>query len=114
LESYVHDKVEFYPFFYLTRKSPQRNVGTCQEFREEMQRRRTIRTFSSRSVSRGIIEECPCAAGAAPNGVNTQPFHFVVVSNPDVKKQICEAAEAKEHESYERHATGEWLEAMIG
>jgi len=62
-------------------------------FHADMQRRRTIRTFSSRPVPREIIEECIRVAGTAPNGANMQPWHFVVVSDPDVKKQIREGAE---------------------
>ena len=84
----------------------------AKTFREEMQRRRTIRTFSNRPVPREIIEECLRAAGTAPNGANMQPWHFVVVSDPAVKKQIREAAEAEEREFYERRAPEEWLEAL--
>ena len=84
----------------------------AQTFREEMQCRRTIRTFSSRPVPREIIEECIRAAGTAPNGANMQPWHFVVVSDPDVKKQIREGAEKEEREFYERRASDEWLEAL--
>lgn len=81
-------------------------------FRADMQRRRTIRTFSSRPVPREIIEECIRAAGTAPNGANMQPWQFVVVSDPDVKKQIREGAEKEEKDFYERRAPQEWLEAL--
>jgi nitroreductase len=84
----------------------------AKTFREEMQRRRTIRTFSSRPISREVIDECIRAAGTAPNGANMQPWHFVVVSDPDVKKQIREGAEKEEREFYERRASDEWLEAL--
>ena len=84
----------------------------AKTFREEMQCRRTIRTFSNRHVPREIIEECLRAAGTAPNGANMQPWHFVVVSDPDVKKQIREGAEKEEREFYERRASEEWLEAL--
>jgi nitroreductase len=77
-----------------------------------LQRRRTIRTFSSRSVPREIIEECLRAAGTAPSGANMQPWHFVVVSDPEVKKQIREGAELEEREFYERRASQEWLKAL--
>ena len=60
----------------------------ARTFRTEMARRRTIRTFSSRPVPLEIIEECLRAAGTAPNGANMQPWHFVVVSDPDVKKLV--------------------------
>jgi iodotyrosine deiodinase len=84
----------------------------AKTFREEMQCRRTVRTFSNRPVPREIIEECLRAAGTAPNGANMQPWHFVVVSDPDVKKQIREGAEKEEREFYERRASEEWLKAL--
>lgn len=81
-------------------------------FRAELQRRRTIRTFSTRPVPREIIEECIRAAGTAPNGANMQPWHFVVVSDTKVKKQIRAGAEKEERDFYERRAPQEWLEAL--
>jgi len=84
----------------------------AKTFRKDLQRRRTIRTFSSRPVPREIIEECIRAAGTAPNGANMQPWHFVVVSDPDVKKQIREGTEKEERDFYERRAPREWLEAL--
>lgn len=84
----------------------------AQAFRKEMQCRRTIRTFSNRPVPREIIEECLRAAGTAPSGANMQPWQFVVVSDPDVKKEIREGAEKEEREFYERRAPEEWLEAL--
>ena len=84
----------------------------AKTFREDLQRRRTIRTFSSRPVPREIIEECIRAAGTAPNGANMQPWHFVAVSDPDVKKQIREGAEKEERDFYARRAPREWLEAL--
>lgn len=84
----------------------------ARTFREELQRRRTIRTFSSRPVPRELIEDCLRAAGTAPSGANMQPWHFVVVSKPTVKKQIREGAEKEEREFYERRAPQEWLEAL--
>jgi iodotyrosine deiodinase len=84
----------------------------ARAFRKELQCRRTIRTFSTRPVPCEIIEECLHAAGTAPNGANMQPWHFVVVSDPNVKKQIREGAEKEEREFYERRASEEWLEAL--
>ena len=76
-------------------------------FRKEMQRRRTIRQFSDRSVPREIIEECLLTAGTAPNGANLQPWHFVVISDPKVKHEIRIAAEEEEKEFYNRRAPQE-------
>jgi len=81
-------------------------------FREEMQRRRTVRQFSNRRVPRAIIEECLRIAGSAPSGANMQPWHFVVVSDPRVKHEIRIAAEQEEDEFYHRRAPQEWLDAL--
>jgi nitroreductase len=75
-------------------------------------RRRTVRHFSNRAVPREIIENCVRAAGSAPSGANRQPWHFVVVSDPAVKRRIREAAEAEEREFYSRRAPKEWLDVL--
>lgn len=105
-------KFNFIPYSTYQEYSLEKMRERVKAFREEMQRRRTIRTFSSRPVSREIIEECIRAAGTAPNGANMQPWHFVVVSDSDVKRQIREGAEKEEREFYERRASDEWLETL--
>ena len=81
-------------------------------FYADIQRRRTVRDFSNRPVPREIIEDCLRAAGTAPNGANLQPWHFVVVGDSAIKKQIRDAAEAEEREFYQERAPQEWLEAL--
>ncbi len=83
-----------------------------RSFRDLMQRRRTVRDFDPRAVPRDVIEHCIAAAGTAPSGANQQPWHFVAVSDADVKRRIRLAAEAEEREFYERRAPEEWLEAL--
>lgn len=77
-----------------------------------LSRRRTVRDFSPRPVPREVIEDCLRAAGTAPSGANMQPWHFCVVGDPAVKRQIREAAEGVERTFYERRASEEWLEAL--
>lgn len=84
----------------------------AREFYDEMRRRRTVRDFSDRSVPREVIEDALRAAGTAPNGANQQPWHFAVVTDPGIKRQIREAAEAEEREFYARRAPQEWLDAL--
>jgi len=84
----------------------------AQEFRDRVQRRRTVRDFDPRPVPREVIEACIAAAGTAPSGANQQPWHFVAISDPDVKRRIRIAAEAEEREFYERRAPQEWLDAL--
>ena len=84
----------------------------ARAFNEEMQRRRTVRDFSDRPVPRALIEDCLRAAGSAPSGANQQPWHFVAVSDPELKSRIRAAAEAEEREFYTHRAPPEWLEAL--
>ena len=70
----------------------------AQDFHALMQRRRTVRDFDPRPVPREVIATCIAAAGTAPSGANQQPWHFVAVSDPDVKRRIRLAAEAEERE----------------
>ena len=81
-------------------------------FREQLRRRRTVRDFSSQAVDLEVIEDCLLAAGGAPSGANLQPWHFVVVSDPAMKKQIREGAEKEEREFYHGRAPQEWLDAL--
>lgn len=81
-------------------------------FRDEMHARRTVRQFSDRPISRAVIEDCLLAAGSAPSGANLQPWHFVVVTDPEVKRRIRTDAEHEEREFYERRAPQEWLDAL--
>lgn len=82
------------------------------EFLTLMKRRRSVRDFSDRQIPRGIIEDCILAAGTAPNGANMQPWHFAVVSDPDLKKKIREGAEKEEYDFYHNRAPEEWIEAL--
>lgn len=83
-----------------------------KEFLNRIKKRRTVRDFSDKPVPFEIIKNCILAAGSAPSGANLQPWHFVIVKDPDVKKKIREAAEKEEHEFYTKRATKEWLDAL--
>jgi nitroreductase len=81
-------------------------------FYADLLRRRTVRDFSDRPVPRDIIEQCLLAAGTAPNGGNVQPWRFVVVGNPAVKRTIREGAEGEDFEFYTKRAPREWLDVL--
>ena len=81
----------------------------ARRFYETMKQRRSVREFSAAPVAREVIEWCVRAAGTAPSGANKQPWRFVAVSDPALKKEIRARAEAEEREFYERRATPEWL-----
>jgi iodotyrosine deiodinase len=82
------------------------------DFYADIRRRRTVRQISPRPVPREVIDDCLRAAGTAPSGANIQPWHFVVVSDPAVKRTIRIAAEKEEHEFYHHKAPREWLDAL--
>ena len=85
---------------------------SARDFYQEIRKRRTVREFSDRAVPRDIIEHALKAAGTAPSGANMQPWHFVVVSNSEIKKKIRIAAEAEEKKFYEHRASEQWLKAL--
>ncbi|WP_425071856.1 nitroreductase family protein [Sagittula sp. S175] len=81
-------------------------------FLATMQTRHTVRDFSPRPVPREIIESCIRTAGTAPSGANHQPWHFVAISNPELKRRIRAAAEEEEARFYDGAASDEWLKAL--
>lgn len=83
-----------------------------QAFLSAMRRRRTVRHFSSEPVPPDVIDAAIAAAGTAPSGANRQPWSFVVVRDPAVKRRIREGAEKEEREFYGGRAPAEWLEAL--
>ncbi len=84
----------------------------AEAFAADLARRRTVRDFSDRPIPAGVVDACIRTAGTAPSGANLQPWHFVVVTDPAIKRRIREAAEAEEREFYEKRATPEWLAAL--
>lgn len=103
---------EFVPLTDFREYPPAQMIERARAFQADMARRRTIRHFSNRPVPREVIQSCLEAAGTAPSGANLQPWHFVVIAKPDLKRKIRLAAEAEEHEFYHHRATREWLEAL--
>lgn len=103
---------EFAPLKGYQEYSPEEMQRRVDEFETHMQRRRTVRMFSDRPVPRAIIEKCLLAAGTAPSGAHQQPWHFVAIADPTVKRRIREAAEAEERDFYQRRAPAEWLAAL--
>lgn len=89
----------------------QEMLERSRNFAAEMQRRRTVRQFSDRPVPRAVIESCLEAAGTAPSGAHQQPWQFVVVSDPGIKRAIRVAAETAEAEFYAT-APADWLAAL--
>jgi len=82
------------------------------EFCHFMAKRHSTRDFSDRPVPLEVIRHCLATAGRAPSGANQQPWHFVVVTDPEVKHKIRLAAEEEERAFYNSRASDEWLQAL--
>jgi iodotyrosine deiodinase len=87
-------------------------IERSEEFLHWMDKRRTVREFSSKSFDISIIENIIKTASTAPSGANKQPWTFCVVRHPAIKKQIREGAEKEEKESYEKRMDQEWLDDL--
>ena len=100
------------PFDGLPQHTPEQMQTAAELFQTTMATRRTIRDFSDQPVSQEIIRECVIAAGQAPSGANKQPWHFELISDPEIQRKIRLAAEEEEREFYAGRASDEWLEAL--
>lgn len=79
---------------------------------ERMQRRRSVRAFSPEPVPWAVVEAAVAAAGTAPSGANMQPWTFVAVTDPVLKRRIRAAAEEEERRNYDGRMSDEWLLAL--
>jgi iodotyrosine deiodinase len=95
-----------------TRLDPAEALTRSRAFLETMQARRSVRAFSTEIVPRELIDNALEVAGTAPSGAHQQPWTFAVVSDPQLKAKLREAAEAEERDFYDRRATDEWKEAI--
>jgi nitroreductase len=88
----------------------------ASEFFELCNRRRTVRQFSSKPVSRELLEILIRTAGTAPSGANKQPWRFIIVTDKELKRRIRVAAEKEEKRNYEQRMSQEWLDdlAVLG
>lgn len=102
----------FIPLRYPPR-SPEDRRDSVRSLRERMCTRRSVRRFSPEPVPLDLIQEAIAVANTAPSGANMQPWRFVVVGDPDIKRKIRIAAESEERENYERRMTQEWKDALL-
>jgi nitroreductase len=87
-------------------------IERARAYADAMQARRTVRDYSPEPVPEEVIEQAIRAAASAPSGAHQQPWTFVVVSDPERKRAIREAAEAEEQKSYAGRMSAEWLAAL--
>lgn len=85
----------------------------ARDFYAEMDRRRSVRHYASDPVPRELVELAIRAASTAPSGAHRQPWRFVAVDDPEIKREIRHAAEAEEKKNYQGgRFPEEWIEAL--
>ncbi|SPH16691.1 Coenzyme F420:L-glutamate ligase [Defluviimonas aquaemixtae] len=87
-------------------------LRAAEAFRDYMTKRHTVRDYRPDSVPVEVIAACVAAAGTAPSGANQQTWHFVAISDPEMKARIRTAAEVEEEAFYAGGGGDEWLAAL--
>lgn len=105
------DTQGFIPLAFV-RRVPEEMLTRARAFHAEADRRRTVRHFSADPVPPEVIEEVVRAASTAPSGAHKQPWTFVAVGDPGLKRRIREAAEEEERINYGGRMSEEWLEDL--
>ncbi|WKX69636.1 nitroreductase family protein [Streptomyces sp. XD-27] len=101
------------PVPYRPARTPaEESLARAAELRERMAERRTVRRFSTDPVPEQVVRDAIACAATAPSGAHQQPWTFVLVKDPEVRRRIREAAEAEEHVSYGGRLGEEWLAAL--
>ena len=103
---------KFIPLENFVKISAEDKLLNSKTFNNLMQKRRSVREFSSEEIPIEIIKNCIKAAGSAPSGANKQPWHFVIVKSAEAKKEIRTEAEKEEQEFYNGKAPTEWLKDL--
>ena len=75
---------------------------------EESRIRRTYRQFLDEAINIDVIKNCLMTAATAPNGADKQPWHFCVVTDPEMKEKIRTESEKIEKTFYEEKISDEW------
>ena len=103
---YIADKLNF------TKQSISEMKSNSKKFYFQMKKRRSVRCFEKKNINMNIIKNAIRSAGTAPNGANLQPWHFVIIKDNKIKKEIRIAAEKEEKKFYNYKAPEEWLVAL--
>jgi len=101
----------FKPYSAITYPEPVLERSTS--FYQLMDKRRSVREFSDKPISKEVIDQLILTASSAPSGAHKQPWTFCAVSNPEIKQKIREAAEKEEYENYHGRMSDEWIEDLL-
>jgi len=111
MTSQCDDDYPFVPLEY-QRLDPHEMLARSRAFLADMQARRSVRHFSNEPVPLELIANAIATAGTAPSGAHLQPWTFVAIADPELKRRIRRAAEQEEWETYHHRMPEEWKEAL--
>ena len=103
--------MSFKPIKFL-KYSKEVSIERSKTFYDLMKTRRSIREFSTKKVPDLVITSAIKTASSAPSGANKQPWHFVIVKDSNIKKEIRIAAEKEEKLFYSKRAPESWLKDL--
>lgn len=55
---------------------------------EAIRTRRSIRKYQDKAIDEGLIKQLLAAAMSAPSAGNEQPWHFVIVTDPEILEKV--------------------------
>jgi len=84
----------------------------AKQFTTMLSHRRTVREFSTKPIPQPVLQQCLLTAGTAPSGANQQPWHFVAITNTNLKRKIRIAAEEIEQQFYSQETTKNWVQDL--
>lgn len=90
-------------------RSAREMLRRAESFLASMRTRRSVRAFRDEPVDLDIVRTCIAAAAQAPSGAHKQPWTFVLVRDPAVRRSLREAAEVEERAFYAGRAGERWL-----
>ncbi|QWQ40962.1 nitroreductase family protein [Streptomyces sp. YPW6] len=94
------------------RIAAEESLARAARLRLRLDERRTVRAFSPDPVPEQVLRDAVACAATAPSGAHQQPWTFVLVKDPEVRRRIREAAEHEEKLSYDGRLGEEWLAAL--
>ncbi|KAM9354999.1 iodotyrosine deiodinase [Pholidichthys leucotaenia] len=95
--------------YSLPRYPEEKMLQRSKEFYSVMNQRRTVRFISPEPVPQAVIDNVIHTAGTAPSGAHTEPWTFVVVSDPKIKHKIRLIVEEEEEINYQQRMGWKWV-----
>ena len=86
--------------------------GGIVDVLEAIRSKRAVRLFSDKPVPEDLMQKILDAGRRSQSSKNSQPWQFVVVTDPGVKARIRAGAENEEELLYRERASQEYLDAL--